>query len=290
MRSRIDKYPDEVIDPLGMLHFILVHVACLAVFFVGVSQFAIWTCVILAIVRMFAITGGYHRYFSHRSYKTNRVFQFLIALIGTAAAQMGPLWWAAHHRHHHKYSDTKDDQHSPITKGFFWAHMGWIMCKRNYATYDREVIKDFEAYPELRWLTKYALIVPFVLAMALFAYGHHLDIRAPQLGTNGIQMVIWGFFVSTVILYHCTFLINSTTHLIGTKRYETGDDSKNHWLLAILTMGEGWHNNHHRYPSSERQGIFWWEVDMTHYILKILSWFGVVSDLRVPPKEAYDKK
>jgi stearoyl-CoA desaturase (Delta-9 desaturase) len=236
------------------------------------------------VVRMFGVTAGYHRYFSHRSYQTSRPMQFIMAWLATSSTQMGPLWWASHHRYHHMYSDTEADVHSPIMRTVYWAHCGWILCKKHMQTITR-LIKDFEKHPELVWLNKYHVVPGIVLALQIYALGWGLQRWAPGLGTNGPQMLVWGFFISTVLLYHGTFTINSFCHLMGSRRYNTNDSSRNSWILAIITLGEGWHNNHHRYPASERQGFFWWEFDPTHYILVVMSWFGLVKNLKSPPED-----
>jgi stearoyl-CoA desaturase (delta-9 desaturase) len=248
---------------------IAVHVACLAAFFLPFSWWYPVICLALYYVRMFFVTAGYHRYFSHRSYKTSRAFQFIIALVATSSTQKGVLWWAAHHRHHHKYSDTDDDLHSPTLRGFVWSHIGWILSDRYDAT-RTELIPDFYKFPELRWLNKYHLVPPVALGVATFLIGSW-------------PLLIWGYCMSTVLLWHSSFTINSLSHIFGYQRYVTPDTSKNNPWLALLTMGEGWHNNHHHYMASARQGFFWWEIDMTFYILKVLSWFGIVWDLREPP-------
>jgi stearoyl-CoA desaturase (delta-9 desaturase) len=219
---------------------------------------------------MFSVTAGYHRYFSHRSYKTSRPFQFLLALAGTLAVQKGVLWWAANHRNHHKYSDQAEDLHSPLQRGFWWAHVGWILSP-DYEETDLARIPDMAKYPELRWLNDHYLIPPVVLAVALYLIG-------------GATWLVWGFFISTTMLWHATFTINSLAHVWGSRRYETTDTSRNNPWLALLTMGEGWHNNHHRYMNSARQGFFWWEIDLSYYILVALSWCGIVWDLQQPPK------
>jgi stearoyl-CoA desaturase (delta-9 desaturase) len=237
---------------------------------------------------MFAITGGYHRYFSHRSYKTSRVFQFLLGVLGASCGQKGPLWWASHHRHHHQHSDTEEDIHSAKVSGIWWSHVGWVLSTQ-YLEPRLELIKDFLKYPEILWLEKYNLIFPVILAVATFYLGVALETWAPSLGTNGWQMLVWGFFISTTFLYHGTFLVNSVTHLFGKKRFITGDESRNSLLIALVTLGEGWHNNHHRYPGSERQGFYWWEIDFSHYTLKALSFLGLVWDLRVPPQRIYEE-
>ncbi|MGH7788849.1 MAG: acyl-CoA desaturase [Candidatus Binatia bacterium] len=254
----------------GGVAFWLVHLACLLAFFTGVSLSAVVLCLALFWLRMFGVTAGYHRYFSHRSYKTSRAFQFLLALFGTLAVQKGVLWWAANHRTHHKYSDQEQDIHSPVQRGFWWSHVGWILAPDYEATdYDR--IQDMAKYPELRWLNEHYLIPPVALAVLLFL-------------TGGLQWLVWGFFISTTLLWHATFTINSLSHVFGSRRYDTGDTSRNNVWLALLTMGEGWHNNHHHYMNSVRQGFFWWEVDASYYVLRALSWFGIVWDLHMPPK------
>ena len=266
--------------------FILVHLACLLVFFVGYSWFAVAACILLYVVRMFAITGGYHRYFSHRTYKTGRIFQFVLAFLGASSAQKGPIWWASHHRHHHQHSDTDEDMHSAKLHGIWYSHVGWVLSSRFVGTRN-ELVKDLLAFPEIRFLERFHLLPPVILAVALYFLGAFLHSYAPGLGTSGLQLLVWGFFVSTVLLYHGTFLINSGCHLIGNQRFKTGDESRNNLFLALITLGEGWHNNHHRYPGSEKQGFYWWEIDISHYILKGLEKLGLVWDLRVPPERIY---
>jgi stearoyl-CoA desaturase (delta-9 desaturase) len=256
--------------------FILMHVVCLAAIFTGVSLPAVLLCIGLYLVRMWGLTAGFHRYFSHRSYKTSRFFQFLLALLGTTAAQKGPLWWAAHHRRHHKYTDQEGDVHSPRQNGFWWSHIGWVVSDM-YDDTDWDAIKDFSRYPELRWLNKWHLIPPTVLGIICFA-------------TLGWQGLVIGFFLSTVILYHGTFSINSLAHMWGSKRYRTADDSRNNLWLALLTGGEGWHNNHHHYMASARQGFYWWEIDYSYYMLRVLSLLRIVWDLRKPPQHLFERE
>jgi len=281
------KFWPEKINFTKSIPFILMHLTALTVIFVGISWFAVGFCLLMYAIRMFAITGGYHRYFSHRTYKTSRWFQFCLAWLGCSSAQMGPLWWAAHHRHHHRHSDTLEDLHPPRMKGFFWSHVGWIMCRRNQKT-NLKAVRDWMKYPELKFLDNFHLIPPFLLAIAIFYLGMWLESAAPGLGTGRWQLLVWGFFVSTIILYHMTFTINSLAHVIGKQRYDTGDDSRNNFFLALITLGEGWHNNHHKYPHSEQQGFFWYEVDISHYVLKTLALFGLVWDIKKPPKHVYD--
>jgi stearoyl-CoA desaturase (delta-9 desaturase) len=249
---------------------------------VGVSRIALVTTVLLYAVRMFAITAFYHRYFSHRAFKTSRAAQFLFALLGASAVQRGPLWWAAHHRQHHAHSDRQDDPHSPGLRGFLWAHTGWFLATCNFST-RQDLIRDFRKFPELRFIDRFDVLAPIALAGGLFLLGSVLERYYPGLNTSGTQLVVWGLCVSTVLLYHATFSVNSLAHRVGSRRYATRDESRNNWAVALLTLGEGWHNNHHYYPSSARQGFFWWEIDATFYALRALRAMGLIWDLRVVP-------
>jgi stearoyl-CoA desaturase (delta-9 desaturase) len=275
------------IDWARIVPFVGMHLACLAVFWVGVSSVAVGVAVALYVLRMFAITGFYHRYFSHRSFKTSRAAQFAFAVLGASAVQRGPVWWAAHHRHHHAHSDRPDDVHSPSQRGFLWSHMGWFLSRRHFAP-DLGRVRDLLRYPELRWLDRFDILVPFVLALGLLLLGKWLAAAHPSLGTSGGQMLVWGFFVSTVACYHGTYTINSLCHVWGRRRYATGDESRNNFWLALVTLGEGWHNNHHRYPMSTRQGFYWWEVDITYYGLRLLAALGLIWDLKPVPREVRD--
>ncbi len=242
---------------------------CVGVIWVGWSPTALAVAGSLYVLRMFAVTGFYHRYFSHRSFSTSRAAQFVFAVLGASAVQRGPLWWAAHHRKHHRHSDTEHDVHSPSQHGFWWSHMGWITSPANFPT-DYAAVPDLAKYPELRFLDRFDILVPVLLAVTLFLLG-------------GGQLLIWGFFVSTVVLFHATCLINSLAHVIGRRRYQTNDDSGNSLVLALITFGEGWHNNHHRYPGSARQGFRWWQVDLTYYGLWLLERIRLIRDLRPVP-------
>ncbi|HMM68158.1 MAG TPA: fatty acid desaturase [Dokdonella sp.] len=269
-------------DWLRTLPFIAMHVACVGVFWVGFSPSALLVAAALYAVRMFALTAFYHRYFSHRAFRTSRPVQFVFAAIGAMCVQRGPLWWAAHHRHHHRHTDTPEDLHSPRQHGFLWAHMGWFLTPRGFRT-DWNAIPDLKKFPELRVLDRFDLLMPVLLAVALYFFGNWLESAHPGLGTSGGQMLVWGFFVSTIVLFHATVTINSLAHQFGSRRFETHDDSRNNWLLALITFGEGWHNNHHHYPGSARQGFHWWELDLTWYGLKLMQGFGLVHDLKPVP-------
>lgn len=266
---------------MRVLPFIALHLACLAVFWVGVSWIAVAVFAASYALRMFAITAFYHRYFAHRAFRASRPMQFLFAVVGASATQRGPLWWAAHHRIHHKRADREGDPHSP-NEGLLWSHMGWFLGRRHFRT-EWDQIPDLARFPELRWLDRFDIVVPVVYAALLYLFGAALARWAPGLETSGAQMLVWGYFVSTVVLIHVTLTINSLAHRFGSRRYQTRDDSRNNALLAVLTLGEGWHNNHHHFPGSARQGFYWWELDISYLVLKVLSWFGLVHDLKPVP-------
>jgi stearoyl-CoA desaturase (Delta-9 desaturase) len=250
--------------------FLAVHVAAV----VGVAILG-WSWRGLAIalgiyaIRMFGVTAGYHRYFSHRSFRTSRPMQFVFALLALSSSQKGVIWWASHHRAHHKNSDGPEDVHSAQRRGFYWSHVGWIISDKYQGT-DTDRVRDLLRFPELVWLDRYWFLPPAVLGFGSFFVG----------GWFGL---VWAFLVSTVLLWHGTFTINSLTHMFGRRRYATTDNSKNSALLAFITLGEGWHNNHHYYQRSVRQGFYWWEFDPTYYVLRILGWLGLVWDLHAPP-------
>ncbi len=276
--------PQEgAINWLRCMPFFIVHLGCLGVIWTGWSPVAVGVALGAFWLRMFAITAFYHRYFSHRSYKASRGWQLFFAVLGNSAAQRGPLWWAAHHRKHHKHADEQQDLHSPVSHGFWWSHVGWFMSDQGFKT-DYSVIKDLARYPELRFLNRFDSLVPVLFAVFMFALGELVAAMWPASGVTGAQLLVWGFFISTVLLFHATFTINSLGHVWGSRRYNTKDDSRNNGLLALLTLGEGWHNNHHRFAVSARQGFYWWELDITYLLLKCLSWLGIVSDLNPVPR------
>jgi len=265
----------DAIDWYRALPFVLIHLACLGAIWTGVSQAAAVFAVVTYFARMFFITAFYHRYFSHGSFRASRALQFVFAVLGCTAGQRGPLWWAAHHRLHHHHSDSPEDPHSPAHRGFWFSHTLWFLTRQHFS-YPKRYVKDWHRYPELVWLERFDW-VPFVL-FAVFCY---------TVGTwfdgGGMQFLVWGFFVSTTVLYHATYTINSLAHRFGTRRYETHDNSRNNVWLALLTLGEGWHNNHHRYPAAARQGFFWWEVDVSYWVLRLMSAMAIVRDLRPVP-------
>ena len=255
--------------------FFVFHVVfLLATIWVSPTVPAVLLGIVLYWVRMFGVTAGYHRYFSHRTFKTSRPFAFVLACLAQSSAQRGVIWWASNHRHHHRFSDQKDDLHSPVTDTLLHAHVGWLWDKRSYEY--RKNATDLERVPELVWLNRYPMVPAFVLALLCFF-------------TFDWSGLVYGFGISTIVLFHGTFTINSLTHVWGSRRYKTTDDSRNNLFLAIITMGEGWHNNHHRYMKSVRQGFYWWEIDPTYYMLKMLSWMKIVWDLRTVPQDVLEE-
>lgn len=274
------------LDRSTCAQFLFMHVACLLALWTGASAVAVGTCLALYVVRMFAITAGFHRLLAHRTYRTGRVFQFVLAFTGTAAYQKGPLWWAAQHRAHHLNTDTESDLHSPMAHSFWQSHIGWFLARQSL-TIDPTLITNLSKYRDLRLLDRFYSVPPIMLAVATYGLGALLARYAPTLGTSGGQMLVWGFFISTVLLYHGTFTVNSLAHIFGRRRFATNDNSRNNLFVALITLGEGWHNNHHHYPASERQGFYWWELDVAHYTLRVLSWFGLVWDIRTPPARVY---
>jgi stearoyl-CoA desaturase (delta-9 desaturase) len=268
------KRPEDRLNVRSSLAFFALHLLPFLAFFTGVTRTALILAFVTFTTRMFCITAGYHRYFSHKSYRLNRLSQFVLAFGGTMASQKGPLWWAAHHRNHHRFSDTERDVHSP-KRGFWWSHVGWILCDA-YNESDRTQIRDFAKYPELRFIDKHDWIGPWTLGAICFVIG----------GWSGLLI---GFFASTVLLWHVTFTVNSVAHVFGRRAYETSDTSRNTLLIALATGGEGWHNNHHRYPWAARQGFRWWQIDTTYYILRLLSFVGIVRDLKPVPASVIEE-
>jgi stearoyl-CoA desaturase (delta-9 desaturase) len=266
--------------------FVILHLACFGVIWVGTSPIAVWTAVGLYFFRMFSITGFLHRYFSHKTYSTSRAFQFIMALWTAMAVQRGALWWAYTHRHHHQHSDEEEDKHSPVVDGFWWSHIGWITSKKNFPT-DYSKIADLAKYPELVFLNRYDTLIPILSGLSLYGIGALL--AAQGYATSGAQMLIWGI-ISTVVLFHGTGCINSLAHVFGSKRFkDTEDESRNSLILTLITLGEGWHNNHHHYQATVRQGFYWWEFDPTYYLLKIMSWTGLIWGLKPVPAWVYEQ-
>jgi stearoyl-CoA desaturase (delta-9 desaturase) len=266
---------------LHEMDFMGMHLIPLLAFFTHVTAFDWILCAALYVVRMFFVTGGYHRYFSHRAFKTSRFFQFILAGGAQSSFQKGVLWWAANHRIHHKHSDTPEDPHSANLYGFWYAHIGWIMGPE-YKPTRYDLIKDMKN-KELYWLNKYHFVPPVVLALAVYLVGNKVNGTGFFDWGAGVSTLLIGFFLSTIILFHGTFTINSLMHKIGKQRYKTGDQSRNSLVLALVTLGEGWHNNHHYYQSAAQQGFYWWEIDITYYIIRTLGALGIVWDIRGVP-------
>ena len=273
---------DNQIDWPRVIPFVMLHLACFGIIYVGFSWFALLFAVALYVFRMFAITAFYHRYFAHKAFKTSRIGQFIFAVLGASAVQRGPLWWASHHRNHHAHSDEVIDTHSPQQHGFLWSHIGWFLSRANFST-QLDRVKELAHFPELRFLDRFDVVIPIALGASIYALGELLALTAPHLNTNGFQLFTWGFILSTVLLYHGTFCVNSLAHVWGKRRYATRDHSRNNALIALITLGEGWHNNHHHFPGSAKQGFYWWEIDFTYYGLRLLAALGIIWDLKTVP-------
>ena len=218
----------------------------------------------------FGISLGYHRLHTHRGFKTSKTFEYFLAICGTLTLEGGPIFWVATHRKHHQLSDQDGDPHSP-REGGFWAHMGWILfgdTHHNNTELMGRYAPDLNRDRFYRWLNSYHWVPLTTLGLILLA-------------TGGWSMVLWGIFLRVVVGLHGTWLVNSATHMWGTRRFETRDDSRNSWWVALLTFGEGWHNNHHAHPVSARHGLAWYEFDISWITLKFFNAIGVVSDLKV---------
>jgi len=255
-----------------LIPYLSLHLACFALLLIGITWRGVAIFLGTYFVRAFGLGVGYHRYFAHRSFKTSRAFQFLLAVLGSLAIQRGVLWWAETHRYHHRHADTPEDLHSPRYQGFLYAHSGWFVDQKNRET-NFSHVADLAKFPELVWLNdwKWYFVPVGIYTLLLFLF----------FGGEGL---VWGLAISTVILWHTTHWIQSLSHSYGGyRRCPTSDNSRNHWLLGLLSLGE-FHNNHHYAPSSSRQGFVWWEIDFGYYILKVLSWFRIVWDLKVPPQ------
>jgi stearoyl-CoA desaturase (delta-9 desaturase) len=276
---KLDRIPAQEIDRIRWLQsspMILVHVVAVAGVFLYPPTLGLVALMIgLTWFRILGTTLGYHRYFSHRTFRTSRVMQFLIAWWAQSSTEKGVLWWAGHHRNHHRYSDEAGDVHSPARRGFFYSHIGWILSDRWDET-PLDVIRDMAQYPELRWLNRFHLVPPVTLAVVCFLAG-------------GMPALVWGYFISTVLVWHSTFTINSLSHVYGRRRFPTTDTSRNNPWLAVLTLGEGWHNNHHYFCSTARNGFYWWEIDVTWYVIWTMEKLGLVWDVKRVPQRVLDE-
>ena len=266
---------------------VIMHLACLGVFLVGFSWPALLVAIAMYVIRGMGVTTGYHRLLAHRSYKTNRFIQFVVATAGGLAMQGGPLWWVAHHRAHHRDTDKEGDIHSPVTKGMWQSHIGWMMSNEAFHEQGSNS-RDLFKYPELKFLQRHYVWILVLQMLGLYALGSLLSLWYPDTSINGLQCLVWGFFVSTVFLWHVTFSVNSVCHRWGSQDYDSNDASTNNWIIGILGFGEGWHNNHHFYPSSARHGLKWWQVDVTWILIRGLCLVGLASDPKIP-KEFRDR-
>lgn len=255
------------------------HLGCLGVIWTGVSPAALTVALILYLVRGFGVTAGYHRLLAHRSFRASRPVQFLLALAGGLATQGGPLWWVAHHRSHHRYTETDRDIHSPLTQGFWRSHIGWMMSAESFRENGANA-RDLYRMPELKFLQQHYAWIVLGQGVAIYALGEGL--AALGTDTSGAQMLVWAYFIATVALWHATFMVNSVCHLWGSRPFDADDSSTNNWLVAILALGEGWHNNHHKFAYSARHGLEWWQFDLTWVLLRLLEKLGVISELRLP--------
>jgi len=257
------------------------HLGCLGVFVTGISLPAVLVALGLYVFRGLGITAGYHRLLAHRSFQTSRPLQFVMAFAGSLAIQGGPLWWVAHHRSHHRDTDKVADIHSPVTRGFWQSHMGWMMSPGAFQEQGANA-RDLHRFPELKWLQRYYVFLLLGQALALYGLGALMNAWRPEWGTSGAQMLVWGLFVTTVLTWHVTFAVNSVCHTWGRRPYDTGDASTNNPIIGVLAYGEGWHNNHHMYPFSARHGLEWWQLDITWWVLKGLDKLKLVSGLKLP--------
>ncbi len=256
--------------------------------FARLSNPALIAFVINCFLCLVGVHIGYHRYFSHHAFQTGRVMKIILAWLGASAGQSGPIWWSSQHRDHHKYSDTPQDHHSPISKGIFYSHVGWLLDPNNFKV-DWKNVKDLTQDPDLRWIEKYLFLPPLGSAMLMLALGFLLNMRSGQntseYSSLAWEMFVWGFLIAVFVSRQLTFATNSIGHLIGVQNYKTGEGSRNNFVLALFTLGSGWHNNHHAFPSSARFGLLWWQIDIGFYLLKLLEKLGLVSNLRSPSSE-----
>ncbi len=264
---------------VSIFRTVLFHTSIILLFYVGYSLTSLSVCLLSFIIRMFAIAGGYHRYFSHRSYNISRVFQFILAFLGTTTGQKGPLSWATSHMKHHCSSDKAGDPHSPKLQSIGYAHLGWLW-RQNALPTDRKFVQRFQQYPEIVFLNRFHTIGPVTLICFLALLGYLLDQSYPELNTSRGQLIAWGFIVPTLLILHGTCLINSVSHYCGSQRFRDGDESRNVWWLFPIALGENWHNNHHHRPSSANTSCVWWEIDVVYYIICLLEAAGLIWDVR----------
>jgi stearoyl-CoA desaturase (delta-9 desaturase) len=267
-----------VAKKLSFVVFWVVQFSAFLIFVVPFSGGLIALWAVSHFLRAIGLTLAFHRYFAHRSFQMNRAARFVWTFIGTAAMQKGPLWWAGHHVNHHRYADRDGDPHSPMVSGVYYAHIGWFL---NDAKHDRleasnPVIRDFSKAPEIVWLNNFFFVPPLLLAIGMYLFG-------------GMTWLVWGFCLPTMTLAHATFAINTVNHMFGSRRFDTIDESRNNPLTAVFAVGEGWHNNHHRYQRAARNGFYWWEFDPTWYVIRLMQSVGIAWDVKAVPARIYEE-
>lgn len=259
-----------------LIAIVLIHLAALLAF---LPMFFTWkaliTTIVIQVFTTLGITVGFHRFLTHRSFRSPKWMEYFLSWLGSLSWQGGPIKWVATHRLHHQYSDEDEDPHTPL-HGFFWSHALWCFKfdphfdpYKKYSQYAQDLARDRGHV----FIEKTTGLWQFVLAGALYAWG-------------GWPCVVWGVFLRLVYSYHITWFVNSASHIWGYRNYETTDGSRNLWWVALLSFGEGWHNNHHAYPRSARHGLKPWEIDASWYIIKVMSWFGLARDIRLPEQGA----
>jgi stearoyl-CoA desaturase (delta-9 desaturase) len=260
----------------NIVYFSCLHALPLGALATGAGPAVFAAAAVLYVVRIWFVTAGYHCYFAHRAFETGRVFQALLAFGAQTSGQGSALRWAAAHRHHHAHADQPGDLHSPEARGLWHAHLGWLL-ETDYLARAEPQPGPFLEVRELAWLDRHPHVPPLALAAAML------------LGFGWPGLCI-GYGLSTVLVYHATFTVNSLAHRFGTRRFDTPDRSRNNWFVALIMLGGGWHNNHHRHPRSARHGLRWWELDVTYLVLVVLAWCRIVWHVRVarepPPLSA----
>jgi len=257
----------------------VIHLGAIGVFF---PMFFSWSAVVVAVVLYFVtgmgITLAYHRLLTHRSLTVPKVVEYALTIVGGLALQGGPIEWVAQHRAHHANTDRDGDPHDSH-KGMPWAHIEWMFRKNKDRVPPEERPRwaaDLCKDPVYRFIEKYNALSTVVLGLILLAIG-------------GWSWVIWGIFARLVFTYHCTWLVNSASHAVGYQTFETGDRSTNNWWVAVLTFGEGWHNNHHAFPFSARHGLRWFEIDPTWMTIKLMAWLRLARNVKLPTREMIER-
>ncbi len=253
-----------------LIGMIVIHAGALLAFWTF-NWKAFWLFVALQVVTSLGITLCYHRLLTHRSFQVPKWLEYVLTVCGLLALQGGPLKWVSTHRVHHAFSDRPNDPHSP-NKGFWWAHMLWLFAWDDLTDVPEKYLKfvtDLNRDPVHRFLERTNALWSFALGGILFAWG-------------GLPFLAWGFFARLVCVYHGTWLVNSASHLWGYQSYDTNEGSRNNWWVALISYGEGWHNNHHAYPHSAAHGLRWWEVDPTYFLIRLFGFFGLATNIRMP--------